>query len=85
MLNAVITGPVISDSDCVMAANLDECDHLSKRLREITEVLRDRDLASTGAEERICELRREAECTAERMSELLTLWIAEGGSDSPQQ
>jgi hypothetical protein len=84
MLNAVITGPIISDPDCVMAANLDECHHLSKRLREITEVLRNRDLASTGAEETICELRREAEYTAARMSELLTLWIAEG-EKSPQQ
>jgi hypothetical protein len=68
-----------------MTADLDEFDHLAKRLREITEAFRHSDLAPTDAEERICELRGEAECTAARMSELLTLWIEEGGSDSPQQ
>jgi hypothetical protein len=69
----------------VMAADLDECDHLAKRLREITEVFRERDLASTAGEDGICQLRREAECTAARMSELLTLWIEKEGKDGSER
>jgi hypothetical protein len=44
-----------------MPANSDELDHLAKRLSQIAQTFREYGMASTGAEEGICELRREAE------------------------
>jgi hypothetical protein len=68
-----------------MAADLDEFDHLANRLREITEAFRERNLASTAGKDRIFELRHEAECTAARMSELLTRWIEKEGKDGSER